>query len=234
MVATWAKAVQRYGKKSLAQQPQARHRGRQARLRGHPGLPASRSRRRWPRCRPSRPAASCSSPPTASRCRSAPGSATPTWHAPTRGWPARARVTSTRGKLRVRRSPARCSIRRFTPGTPAHRPPGHHDRSGTSRTTWPSCATPTHVNYRGLDVWHGAAVQRWHTTGEALNILEHLEPVHRVRARALFHYLEASRLAFADRNAYIGDADYEPVRRPACSTRPTPTTRSCLIGRQPR
>ena len=49
------------------------------------------------------------------------------------------------------------------------------------------------------------------TTGEALNILSHWNLSTEPRDAALFHYLEASRLAFADRNAYIGDADYEPV-----------------------
>ncbi len=45
------------------------------------------------------------------------------------------------------------------------------------------------------------------TVGEALNILSTWPLSTENRARALFHYLEASRLAFADRNAYVGDPE---------------------------
>ena len=71
---------------------------------------------------------------------------------------------------------------------------------------------PTHVSYRGRDVYGMAPSSSGGTTvGEALNILSALAAVDENRARALFHYLEASRLAFADRNAYIGDTAYVDV-----------------------
>lgn len=66
---------------------------------------------------------------------------------------------------------------------------------------------PTHVQYRGLDVYGmptpssgGQAV------GEALNVLERFDLDAMSRTEVLHHYLEASALAFADRNRYVGDA----------------------------
>jgi len=91
--------------------------------------------------------------------------------------------------------------------------------------------TPTHVNYRGLDVYGMAPPSSGGlTTGEALNILSHWNLSTESRTAALFHYLEASRLAFADRNAYIGDADYEPVPQAALLDPAFAATRSCLVG----
>jgi len=65
---------------------------------------------------------------------------------------------------------------------------------------------PTHVGYRGLDIYGmptpssgGQAV------GEALNILETSDIGGLSRTQALHRYLEASALAFADRNRYVGD-----------------------------
>jgi gamma-glutamyltranspeptidase / glutathione hydrolase len=65
---------------------------------------------------------------------------------------------------------------------------------------------PTHVRYRGFDVFGmptpssgGQAV------GEALNILERSNLGALPRTQALHRYLEASALAFADRNRYVGD-----------------------------
>jgi gamma-glutamyltranspeptidase/glutathione hydrolase len=49
------------------------------------------------------------------------------------------------------------------------------------------------------------------TVGEALNILEGYRPLGADRTQALHRYLEASRYAFADRNAYVGDPDYVDV-----------------------
>jgi gamma-glutamyltranspeptidase/glutathione hydrolase len=67
------------------------------------------------------------------------------------------------------------------------------------------------------------------TVGEALNILQNFRLSPADRAAALFHYLEASRLAFADRNAYIGDPEY--VHVPEGLLDPDyARTRACLIG----
>ncbi|HEU5271479.1 MAG TPA: gamma-glutamyltransferase [Jatrophihabitans sp.] len=90
---------------------------------------------------------------------------------------------------------------------------------------------PTHVSYRGLDVYGMAPPSSGGlTTGEALNILSKWDLSAEPRAQALFQYLEASRLAFADRNAYIGDSDYEPVPQSGLLDPAFAATRSCLIG----
>ncbi len=71
---------------------------------------------------------------------------------------------------------------------------------------------PTHLRYRGYDVYGMAPPSSGGiTVGEALNILERFDLSRMDRAQALHHYLEASRLAFADRNRYLGDADYVHV-----------------------
>jgi gamma-glutamyltranspeptidase / glutathione hydrolase len=71
---------------------------------------------------------------------------------------------------------------------------------------------PTRVRYRGLDVYGmGPPSSGGSTVGEALNILEgfDLDPMDRTRALHLF--LEASRVSFADRNAYLADPDFYDV-----------------------
>jgi gamma-glutamyltranspeptidase/glutathione hydrolase len=68
---------------------------------------------------------------------------------------------------------------------------------------------PTHVAYRGLDVYSIAPSSSGGTTvGEALNILENVNLKKASEAQALHDYLEASRRAYADRNRYIGDPAY--------------------------
>ena len=67
------------------------------------------------------------------------------------------------------------------------------------------------------------------TVGEALNILSGWNLSKEARATALFHYLEASRLAFADRNAYIGDSDYVPVPQSGLLDPAYAATRRCLV-----
>src|SRR6266511_4249528 len=65
---------------------------------------------------------------------------------------------------------------------------------------------PTHSAYRGLDVFGMATPSSGGTAvGEALNILETVDLGGLSRVQALHHYLEASALAFADRNRYVGD-----------------------------
>lgn len=71
---------------------------------------------------------------------------------------------------------------------------------------------PTHSGYRGYDVYGMApASSGGITVGESLNILERFPMSRMDRTQALHHYLEASRLAFADRNRYIGDSAYVDV-----------------------
>jgi gamma-glutamyltranspeptidase / glutathione hydrolase len=71
---------------------------------------------------------------------------------------------------------------------------------------------PTHVGYRGLDVYGMAPSSSGGTTvGEALNILERFHLSGMSDVDALHHYLEASALAFADRGKYVGDPAYVKV-----------------------
>jgi gamma-glutamyltranspeptidase/glutathione hydrolase len=71
---------------------------------------------------------------------------------------------------------------------------------------------PTHVGYRGLDVYGmPPASSGGITVGEALNILAQYDVAGMSDADALHHYLEASALSFADRGAYIGDPAYVHV-----------------------
>ena len=71
---------------------------------------------------------------------------------------------------------------------------------------------PTHVNYRGLDVYSmGPPSSGGSTVGEALNILEGYNLSSMTREAALHYYLEASRYSFADRNAYLADPAYFDV-----------------------
>jgi gamma-glutamyltranspeptidase/glutathione hydrolase len=65
---------------------------------------------------------------------------------------------------------------------------------------------PTRVTYRGLDVYGMAPPSSGGTTvGEALNVLESLPLASLPEEAALHASLEAAALAFADRNAYVGD-----------------------------
>jgi gamma-glutamyltranspeptidase/glutathione hydrolase len=71
---------------------------------------------------------------------------------------------------------------------------------------------PTHVNYRGLDVYSmGPPSSGGSTVGEALNILEGYPLAGMSRVDRLHYFIEASRYSFADRNAYLADPDYYDV-----------------------
>ncbi len=89
---------------------------------------------------------------------------------------------------------------------------------------------PTHVTYRGVDIYGMAPSSSGGLTiGEALNILSRWNLAKEPRAKALFQYLEASRLAFADRNAYIGDTAFVDVPQHGLLDPNYAKTRSCLI-----
>jgi len=89
---------------------------------------------------------------------------------------------------------------------------------------------PTHVTYRGLGVYGmPPSSSGGLTIGEALNILSRFPLSTEGRAKALFQYLEASRLAFADRNAYIGDTSYVNVPEKGLQDPKYAATRACLI-----
>lgn len=89
---------------------------------------------------------------------------------------------------------------------------------------------PTHVNYRGYDVYGMApSSSGGSTTGEALNILGNFDLAKESKVQVLHHYLEASRLAFADRNRYVGDTHYENVPLTQLLSKKYGRDRACLI-----
>ncbi|MBZ2208852.1 gamma-glutamyltransferase [Massilia soli] len=71
---------------------------------------------------------------------------------------------------------------------------------------------PVRTTYRGYDIYGmGLPGSGGIAIGEALNILEGFNLKSLPRATAEHLYLEASRLSFADRNAYAGDPEYVDV-----------------------
>jgi gamma-glutamyltranspeptidase/glutathione hydrolase len=90
---------------------------------------------------------------------------------------------------------------------------------------------PTRVGYRGRQVLGMAPPSSGGSTvGEALNILEGFDLAAESRTRALFHFLEASRLAFADRNRWVGDPAYVDVPLRGLLSQGFADERRCLIG----
>jgi gamma-glutamyltranspeptidase / glutathione hydrolase len=90
---------------------------------------------------------------------------------------------------------------------------------------------PTQVTYRGLKIYGMAPPSSGGSTeGEILNILNGYPLGSEPPAEALFHYLEASRYAYADRNAYVGDPNYVNVPLAGLLDPSFAATRRCLIG----
>jgi gamma-glutamyltranspeptidase/glutathione hydrolase len=72
---------------------------------------------------------------------------------------------------------------------------------------------PTHVGYRGLDVYGMPPSSSGGTTvGEALNILERYDLKAMTPVQVQHLLIEASHLAFADRATYVGDVKGVPIR----------------------
>jgi gamma-glutamyltranspeptidase/glutathione hydrolase len=90
---------------------------------------------------------------------------------------------------------------------------------------------PTKVTYRGLNVYGMAPPSSGGSTeGEILNILNGFPLSSEPRAKALFQYIEASRLAYADRNAYVGDPNFVNVPLSGLLDPAFAAARRCLIG----
>jgi gamma-glutamyltranspeptidase/glutathione hydrolase len=90
---------------------------------------------------------------------------------------------------------------------------------------------PTHVEYRGYDVYGMAPSSSGGTTvGEALNILEPFNLGEMSTPAALHHYLEATALAFADRGKYVGDPAFVDVPTDALTDPLFGKERSCNIN----
>ena len=99
-----------------------------------------------------------------------------------------------------------------------------------ARYTAPERA-PARTSYRGLDiVGMGPPSSGASTVGEALNILEGFAPLGGSRAEMLHRYIEASRLAFADRNLFLADPVFANVPLAGLLSDSFAAERRALIG----
>src|SRR5206468_11445584 len=90
---------------------------------------------------------------------------------------------------------------------------------------------PTDVHYRGYEVFSmGPPSSGGSTVGEALKILEGYNLGSLSRAEALYLMLEASKLAFADRNQFLGDPDFVNVPLQGLLSDAYAAQRRALIG----
>ncbi|WP_419993390.1 gamma-glutamyltransferase [Streptomyces boninensis] len=95
----------------------------------------------------------------------------------------------------------------------------------------PLSQRPTHLTYRGLDVYGMAPSSSGGTTvGEALNILEPTDVGSLSETQYLHRFLESSRIAFADRNRWVGDPRFEDVPTKELLSQRYADSRSCLIS----
>lgn len=89
---------------------------------------------------------------------------------------------------------------------------------------------PTHIGYRGLDVYGMAPSSSGGTTvGESLNILENYDLSAAETAQSLHLYFEATAHAFADRNAYVGDPAFVDVPTETLLSQDFADARACVI-----
>ena len=98
---------------------------------------------------------------------------------------------------------------------------------------------PTHVDYNGLDVYSmGPPSSGGTTVGEALNILTQLKKsgwqlswgTQAQQVASLQAYLEASRVAYADRNRWVADPTFENVPTAGLLSPAFAAQRACLIS----
>ncbi|WP_370665157.1 gamma-glutamyltransferase [Streptomyces sp. IBSBF 2507] len=89
---------------------------------------------------------------------------------------------------------------------------------------------PTKTSYRGLNVYSIAPSSSGGTTvGEALNILERTDLSTADKAGYLHRFIEASRIAFADRGRWVGDPAFEDVPTKELLSQRYADSRECLI-----
>jgi len=92
---------------------------------------------------------------------------------------------------------------------------------------------PVTTTYRGLKVvGMGPPSSGGSTIGEALEILEGFSPLGADPAQARHRYLEASKLAYADRGKYLGDPGKVKVPLTGLLSSPFAAERRALIGEQ--
>lgn len=89
---------------------------------------------------------------------------------------------------------------------------------------------PTRTAYRGLDVYGMAPSSSGGTSvAEALNMLERSDLGALSKKEYLHRYLEASRIAFADRGRWVGDPTQEDVPTKELTSQRFADSRACLI-----
>ncbi|MCX4904209.1 gamma-glutamyltransferase [Streptomyces sp. NBC_00878] len=89
---------------------------------------------------------------------------------------------------------------------------------------------PTKTSYRGLGVYSIAPSSSGGTSvGEALNILENTDLSKATDVQYLHRYIEASRIAFADRGRWVGDPAFEDVPTKELLSQKYADSRECLI-----
>ncbi len=90
---------------------------------------------------------------------------------------------------------------------------------------------PTHVRYRGLDVYGMAPSSSGGTTvGQALNMLERTDLSQVDSTEYLHRFLEASKIGFADRNRWVGDPEQSDVPTEGLLSQEFADSRECLIN----
>ncbi|MFJ3217082.1 gamma-glutamyltransferase [Kitasatospora sp. NPDC086801] len=90
---------------------------------------------------------------------------------------------------------------------------------------------PTHVPYRDYDVYSIAPSSSGGTTvGEALGILEDGDLGAYSDTQYYHHFLDASRIAFADRNRWVGDPAFSDVPTKELLSARYAASRACLIS----
>ena len=89
----------------------------------------------------------------------------------------------------------------------------------------------THMNYRGYDIYGmGSPSSGGLTIGLILGMLQQFDLSEMSEAEALHHMIEASRLAYADRGAYMGDSDFVNVPGAGLQSSGFAAARAELIG----
>jgi gamma-glutamyltranspeptidase/glutathione hydrolase len=89
---------------------------------------------------------------------------------------------------------------------------------------------PSKTSYHGLGVYSMAPSSSGGTTvGEALNILENTDLSKASEVQYLHRYIEASRIAFADRGRWVGDPAFEDVPTKELLSQRYADSRACLI-----
>ncbi len=146
------------------------------------------------------------------------------------------RLIARKGSRGFYRGPLAAAIARTVGRPPVGRAANHVFRPGVMTTADLRAYTaperePVHSTYRGVDVYGmGPPSSGGLTTAEALNILEGYDLAAMTPDDVQHRVLEASRLAFADRGAYIADRRFFVVPRIGLLSKEFAATRRPLIG----